>query len=613
MSHYKSNLRDIEFNLFEVLGVGDLLDNGLYGDLDSATVRHILDEVARLAEGPIAESYASADREPVVFDSAKHEVVLPEGLRKSVLALKESGWSRLGLPEEMGGVPAPMPMAWAVREMLHVANSAASFFDLGPQMSQVLFEVGTPQQRHWAAAGLERGWAGTMVLTEPDAGSDVGAGRTKAIAQPDGTWHIQGVKRFISGGDVGDMAENIFHLVLARPEGASQGTKGLSLFYVPKYLFDPQTLELGARNGVFVTGVEHKMGIKSSPTCEVTFGGTDLPAVGWLVGGIHDGIAQMFRVIENARMLVGTKSAGTLSTGYLNALDYAKQRIQGADLTQQADKSAPRVTVIRHPEVRRSLLLQKAYAEGLRSLYMFTAAHQDSVPQLSEMVSNADPDMAARVNDLLLPVVKGFGSERAYDTLKLSLQTFGGSGFLQDYPLEQYIRDTMIDTLYEGTTAIQSQDLFFRKIIRDRGKALGHVFGLITALIEKRDRDGRLTAELALLATSLDDVRAMVESLTRYVVAAQDEPTEVYKVGLGAVRLLFAIGDLLVGWRLLEQAHVALTASAKHSTMEDKHFYEGKIAVASYFCKNVLPELSATRAVLASIDNDVMALDDCAF
>lgn len=611
MSHYKSNVRDIKFNLFDVLGIGELLEAGHYGDLDSETAHNILDEVARLAEGPVAESFAQADRDPVVFDAINHEIRVPDPLRKSVLALKEAGWWRLGLPAELGGVPAPRPLVWAVREILSAANSSAMFFGLGPQMAEVLFEVGTPQQKHWAEAGLERGWAGTMVLTEPDAGSDVGAGRTRAIPQADGTWHIEGVKRFITGADVGDTAENVFHLVLARPVGAGPGTKGLSLFYVPKYHFDPQTLELGERNGVFVTGVEHKMGIKSSPTCEVTFGATDVPAVGWLVGGVHDGIAQMFKVIEGARMMVGNKAAGTLSTGYLNALEYAKQRVQGADLTLFADKTAPRVTITGHPEVRRSLLTQKAYAEGLRSLYLFTAAHQGNVPQLAQLVSGADAELAARVNDFLLPIVKGVGSERAYDTLKLSLQTLGGSGFVQDYPHEQYIRDTMIDTLYEGTTAIQAQDFFFRKIVRDNERALGHVFDLITKFLTTSDRQDRLTVERRLLATALDDVRAMVETLTEYRSAADSDPEQIYKVGLGSVPLLYAAGDLLIGWRLLEQAEVALEALSGDA--EKDAFYHGKILVASFFAKNVLPNLTSTRAILASLDTDVMALDEAAF
>jgi alkylation response protein AidB-like acyl-CoA dehydrogenase len=253
-----------------------------------------------------------------------------------------------------------------------------------------------------------------MVLTEPDAGSDVGAGRTKAIKQDDGSWHIDGVKRFITSAEQ-DMTENIFHLVLARPEGAGPGTKGLSLFIVPKFHFDGETGELGERNGVFVTGVEHKMGIKVSTTCELTFGQHGVPAKGWLVGEVHDGIAQMFQVIEYARMMVGTKAIATLSTGYLNALSYAKERVQGADLTQMLDKTAPRVTITHHPDVRRSLMLQKAYAEGLRAVYLYTATFSDQA--WTGEGDEESRELAARVNDLLLPVVKGVGSERAYEQL----------------------------------------------------------------------------------------------------------------------------------------------------------------------------------------------------
>jgi alkylation response protein AidB-like acyl-CoA dehydrogenase len=446
------------------------------------------------------------------------------------------------------------------------------------------------------------------VLTEADAGSDVGAGRTKAIAQPDGSWHIEGVKRFISGGDVGDTAENIFHLVLARPEGAGPGTKGLSLFYVPKYLFDPETFELGSRNGVFATGLEHKMGLKASPTCELTFGAHGLPAVGYLVGDVHNGIAQMFTVIEHARMTVGVKAAGTLSTGYLNALAFAKQRIQGTDLTQMTDKTAPRVTIMHHPDVRRSLITQKAYAEGLRALYLYAAAHQDET--VAQHVSGADAEMAHRLNDLLLPVVKGVSSERAYEILTESLQTLGGSGFLTDYPIEQYIRDAKIDSLYEGTTAIQALDFFFRKIIRDRGQALEHVASLITHTIENCDETLRQHAEL--LRTALDDVKAMTATLTGYLMAAAESPTEIYKVGLASVRFLLAVGDLLIGWRLLVQADVAHAALAT-APGNDEVFYQGKIATARFFAKNMLPNLTALRGIIAALDDDVMTLPEAAF
>jgi hypothetical protein len=498
---------------------------------------------------------------------------------------------------------------WAINEMLHCANPAAAFFySMGPAMANALYLEGTEQQKRWAATGLERGWAATMVLTEADAGSDVGAGRTKAIAQPDGSWHIEGVKRFISGGDVGDTAENIFHLVLARPEGAGPGTKGLSLFYVPKYLFDPETFELGSRNGVFATALEHKMGLKASPTCELTFGAHGLPAVGYLVGDVHNGIAQMFTVIEHARMTVGVKAAGTLSTGYLNALAYAKQRAQGADPTQMTDKTAPRVTILHHPDVRRSLITQKAYAEGLRALYLYAAAHQNDA--VAQRVSGTDSEMAHRVNDLLLPVVKGVSSERAYEILTESLQTLGGSGFLTDYPIEQYIRDARIDSLYEGTTAIQSLDFFFRKIIRDRGQALDQVASQISRTIDTCDDALRQPA--GLLRTALDDVTAMTAALSGYLMAAPEKPTEIYKVGLASVRFLLAVGDLLIGWRLLVQADVAHAALAAASA-NDEAFYQGKIATAQFFAKNMLPNLTALRGIVDAIDDDIMRLPEAAF
>jgi alkylation response protein AidB-like acyl-CoA dehydrogenase len=610
LGHYITNVRDIEFNLFEVLNLGDILDSGGYGDLDVDTVRTMLDEVARLAEGPVAESFAVADRHPPVFDPDRHTISVPGELAKSVQAVKDAEWWRIGIAEEIGGVPAPAALTWAIHEMLVCANPSAAFwYALGPAMANALYVQGNQQQKRWAAMALERGWAATMVLTEPDAGSDVGAGRAKAIAQPDGTWHIDGVKRFISGGDVGDTAENIFHLVLARPVGAPPGTKSLSLFYVPKYLFDPDTAELGPRNGVFATGLEHKMGLKSSPTCELTFGAHGIPAVGYLVGDVHNGIAQMFTVIENARMTIGVKATGTLSTGYLNALAFAKERVQGADLTQMTDKTAPRVTIIHHPDVRRSLMTQKAYAEGLRALYMYAAAHQND--DVAQQVSGASPKMAHRVGDLLLPLVKGVGSERAYELLTESLQTFGGSGFLQDYPIEQYIRDAKIDSLYEGTTAIQALDLFFRKVVRDRGEALAHVAAQISRSIDTCDAALKTHADQ--LRTALGDVKAMTATLTGYLMSAAERPEEIYKVGLASVRFLLAVGDLLIGWRLLVQANVAQAALSANPSKADEAFYTGKIATAAFFAANMLPNISGLRGIIENLDDEIMHLPEAAF
>ncbi|CCF66061.1 acyl-CoA dehydrogenase [Nocardia cyriacigeorgica] len=611
MGHYKSNVRDLEFNLFEVLGIGSLLDSGAYGDLDTDTVKEMLNEVRRLAEGPLAESFVDGDRNPPVFDPETHTVTLPESFKKSYRALEDGEWAKVPVREELGGLGAPSVVGWALGEMILGANPPAQMYAAGAGFAQVFYNNGTDEQKKWAQIIAERNWGATMVLTEPDAGSDVGAGRTKAIKQEDGSWHIEGVKRFITSGDSDDLFENIMHLVLARPEGAGPGTKGLSLFYVPKWHFDFETQTKGDRNGVFVTNVEHKMGIKVSATCEVTFGGHGIPAKGWLVGEVHNGIAQMFDVIENARMMVGTKAIATLSTGYLNALAYAKERVQGADLTQMTDKTAPRVTITHHPDVRRSLAMQKAYAEGLRAIYLYTAAHQNE--DIAELVSGADKDTAFRVNDLLLPIVKGVGSERAYQYLTESLQTFGGSGFLQDYPIEQYIRDAKIDSLYEGTTAIQAQDFFFRKIARDRGVALAHVAGQIQKFIDSEAGNGRLKGERKLLATALEDVQAMAATLTGHLMGAQEQPTELYKVGLGSVRFLMAVGDLLIGWQLLRQAEVAGSKLDEGATGADEAFYKGKVGVAQFFARNVLPELTSTRTVLSNLDNDIMELDEAAF
>ena len=611
MSHYKSNVRDQEFNLFEVLGVDKVFGAGAFSDLDVDTAREMLDEMRRLAEGSIAESFADADRNPPVFDPETHSVTLPESFKKSMRAMLDGGWDKVGVSEDLGGITMPRALGWALHEMILGANPAVWIYGGGAGFADILYKLGTDEQKKWAKIAVERGWTSTMVLTEPDAGSDVGAGRTKAVRQDDGSWHIDGVKRFITSGDADDLGENILHLVLARPEGAGPGTKGLSLFFVPKFLFDTETGEPGERNGVFVTNVEHKMGLKVSTTCELSFGQHGVPAKGWLVGEVHEGIAQMFDVIEQARMMVGTKAIATLSTGYLNALEYAKTRVQGADLTQMADKTAPRVTITHHPDVRRSLMTQKAYAEGLRAVYLYTATFQDA--EVAKAVHGVEADLASRVNDLLLPVVKGVGSEQAYAKLTESLQTFGGSGFLQDYPIEQYIRDAKIDSLYEGTTAIQAQDFFFRKIIRDKGVALAYVAGQIEQFVANESGNGRLKAERALLSTALQDVQAMAASLTGYLMAAQEDAANVYKVGLGSVRFLMSVGDLMIGWLLQRHAAVAIEALDAGATGADRAFYEGKIAVASFFAKNFLPLLTSTRTVLDNLDNEIMELDEAAF
>ena len=611
MSHYKSNLRDIEFNLFEVLGRDEVLGQGPFHEVDSETAREILAEVDRLAREDLAASYVEADRKPPVFDAETGAADIPESFKKSYRAWMDAEYWRLGIVEGLGGTPAPATLNWAIGELVLGANAPVWMYGCGPAFAGIVYRNGNERDQRIAQLMVEKGWGATMVLTEPDAGSDVGAGRTKAVDNGDGTWHLEGVKRFITNGDTDDMFENILHLVLARPEGAGPGTKGLSLFVVPKFMFDQETGDLGDRNGVFVTNLEHKMGLKASTTTELSLGLHGKPAVGWLVGDVHNGIAQMFKVIEYARMFVGTKAIATLSTGYLNALEYAKTRIQGADLTQMMDKTAPRVTIIHHPDVRRALMVQKSYAEGLRALYLYTAAHQD--PAMAAVVSGADASMAERVNDLLLPIVKGVGSERAYQCLTESLQTFGGSGFLQDYPIEQYIRDAKIDSLYEGTTAIQAQDFFFRKIARDRGGALQHLVAQIEAFLNNPGARPELAPSRELLSTALDDTRAMAAAMTGFLFAAQDDARELYRIGLESVSFLLSAGDLVIGWLLLQQAEIALKALGGESDPREKEFYNGKVAAANFFVRNVLPRLSAERRILESVDLSIMDVGEDVF
>lgn len=608
MGHYKSNLRDIEFNLFEVLGRDSVYGTGPFAEMDVDTAKSVLSEIARLSENELAESFADTDRNPPVFDPDTNTAPVPDSFKKSYQAYMDAEWWRLGIPEELGGTTAPRSLLWGFAETILGSNPAVWMYASGPAFAGVLHDEGTEEQHRIAQLMVDKQWGSTMVLTEPDAGSDVGAGRTKAVQQEDGSWHIEGVKRFITSGEH-DMSENIVHFVLARPEGAGPGTKGLSLFIVPKYDFDWETGELGERNGAYATNVEHKMGLKASNTCEMTFGANH-PAKGWLLGEKHDGIRQMFKIIEFARMMVGTKAIATLSTGYLNALEYAKERVQGPDLAAFTDKTAPRVTITHHPDVRRSLMTQKAYAEGMRALVLYTATVQDEI--LVKEAAGEDASAAIRLNDLLLPIVKGYGSEKSYEQLAQSLQTFGGSGYLQEYPIEQYIRDAKIDTLYEGTTAIQGQDFFFRKIVRDQGQALTALSDEIKKFLADNTGGEELEQARGELAKAAADLEAIVGTMLTDLAGTEKDVKSIYKVGLNTTRVLMASGDVVIGYLLLKGAAVAAEKLAGASA-KDKPFYTGKIAAAKFFAHNVLPGVSVERGLAESVDQSLMELDEAAF
>ena len=608
MGHYISNLRDIEFCLFDLLGRDKVIGTSLYSDVDRDTAMGMLEEVKRMCENELADSFVDGDRIGTDFNKATGDVKLPESFKKSYKAYVDGEWWRLDAPVDLGGMKVPPSLRWAIAEMVLGSNPAIHIYASGYAFAQVAHVLGTEQQKKIAKFMVEKHWGATMQLTEPDAGSDVGAGRTKAVDQGDGTWHITGTKRYITSGDA-DFYDNIVHFVLARREGGGPGTKGLSLFLIPKFMFDEETGELGKRNGVYVTSVEHKMGLNVSATCEVNLGEKE-PAVGYLLGDVHEGIAQMFKIIEFARMMVGTKAIATLSAGYQQALLYAKQRIQGGDMKVMNDKASPRVSIIHHPDVRRSLMVQKSYSEGMRALVLYTASIQDEIELAITAGDTERAEAMEKLNDLLLPIVKGFGSEKSWTLLGTeSLQTFGGAGFTQDWPLEQYVRDAKIDTLYEGTTAIQGLDFFFRKIVKDGGKTIGI---LSKEIQEFTQTGGPHDVQKQALNKALGDLQGMIGVLVGHAMASQEESAEIYKVGLNTSRVLMAVGDIITAWLLLRQADIA-SAKIEAGAGKDAAFFEGKIASAHFFVTNYLPHITADRKIVEATDSSIMEISENAF
>ena len=608
MSHYTANLRDIEFCLFDLLGREKVLGTSIYSELDRDTAMGMLEEMKRLCENDLAASFVEGDRVGAILNKETGNVNLPASFIKSYKSYIDGEWWRLDAPVELGGMKVPASIRWAIAEMVLGSNPAVHLYASGYAFAHVAFLLGTDVQKTMAKHMVDRHWGATMQLTEPDAGSDVGAGRTKAVEQADGTWHITGNKRYITSGDA-DFYENVMHFVLARREGGGPGTKGLSLFLIPKFMFNLETGELGKRNGVYVTALESKMGLNVSATCEVNLGEKE-PAVGYLLGDVHQGIFQMFKIIEFARMMVGTKAIATLSAGYLQALSYAKVRVQGGDMKVMNDKASPRVTIIKHPDVRRSLMVQKAYSEGMRALVLYTASIQDEIELARAAGEEEKLEKMERLNDLLLPVVKGFGSEKSWTLLGTeSLQTFGGAGFTQDWPLEQYVRDAKIDTLYEGTTAIQGLDFFFRKVVKDGGRALGLLGKEIQAFAES---GGAHAAEKQALLKALADLNGIIGVLVGHAMASQEKSDEIYKVGLSTSRALMAVGDVIITWLLLRQADIAAEKLAAGAG-KDTDFYTGKIASAKFFVATVLPHITADRKIVEATDSTIMEIPESAF
>jgi alkylation response protein AidB-like acyl-CoA dehydrogenase len=604
MQHYQSNLRDIYFNLFEFLKIQDTtLQSEVFKNIDQELTKDLLQGMKVLAEGEYSAGFASADQEGLkLLDDGV--VQIPQGVKRSLSAYYKGEWQRLTAPEELGGYGVPPSVYWACFEMIVGAHAAAAFYSLGEVNAQVIYRLGTEKQKELFSQNIiEKHWGGTMMLTEPDAGSDVGSGLSKARHVEGEVWELEGVKRYITNGDY-DHCENIIHLVLARPEGGVAGTRGLSMFIVPKFWVNEDG-SLGERNGVYVSSIEEKMGLHASATCEMTLGDKH-PCRGYLVGNVHRGMRQMFQVIEHARMAVGFKSFSTLSTAYLNALSYSKERIQGADLMQATDKNAPRVAIINHPDVRRMLLKQKSYVEGMRALGLYNAHVQDQIMTLGGH-GHQEAQHLDRLNDLLLPLIKGYCSEKVYEILgSCSLQCFGGAGYVRDYPVEQYVRDQKIDTLYEGTTHIQALDLLFRKVAKDGGKTLQTLFKKIQSTV-----DGEQGGEVCdIMRTALDRGLKDVQGIFLHMM--QKMGVSLYHVGLQGNRILASLSELVIGWLLVEQAVIA-SEKLEQSQGKDLEFYQGKVACAQFFTSQVLPGLTLNRKLVEASDLSIMDMNNQCF
>jgi len=599
MSHYKSNLRDLEFTLFEVLRVQERMGDGPYAEMDRDTAHDILTEVDRLARGPLSESFAESDRHPPTFDPETHTVVLPEAFKKSYQALWDGEWYRLDLPSELGGFGAPSTLRWAASELMLGANPAVFMYMSGPSMAYVMHSNGTPEQQHWAQFMIDKGWCSTMVLTEADAGSDVGAGRTKAIQQPDGSWHLEGVKRFITSAEH-DLSENIVHLVLARPEGPgitpAPGTKGLSLFLVPKYHFDTHTGELGARNGVFVTGVEHKMGLNGNPTCTMNMGEKG-GAVGYLVGEANRGLEYMFIMMNAARFSVGVQRYAIADRAYQRALEYAKDRVQSRDV---AARNPQAVRIIEHPDVRRMLMSCKSQPEAMRALSYVTAASLD--------FAHRHPDEAVRKQhkayvELMIPVVKAWCTETAPEVASTALQVFGGIGYIEETGIAQPYRDVRIPSIYEGTTGIQALDLVGRKLIRDMGATA-------TTVIKSMKK---LAAELE--AAENEDVKHSRAELEKGIDILAETSQWIGMNAMGDLKKAFACSvPYLKLWGIVagghQMARSAQISAEKIAGGDSDPFYAAKITTARFYADHILAQALFIKHQIVQGAGDVMTLTE---
>jgi alkylation response protein AidB-like acyl-CoA dehydrogenase len=602
-NQYKANLRDLTFLLFEQFKLGDVLGKAPYANWGKDEVLAVLEEAYGWVQKHLGPYNRSGDEEGCrLVDGQVH---VPAGFQEAWKALYEAGWRTLAVDEAHGGQAGPYTLALMVEEFMCGANTSFNMYPaLTHGAADVILAFGTPEQQATYVPNMFNGrWAGTMCLTEPHAGSDVGSASTTATRRPDGKYDIRGVKIFISGGDH-DMTDNIVHMVLARTPDAPPGTKGLSLFIVPKRRPD------GTPNDVTVGGIEHKMGIRGSATAVLNFGDAG-GCIGELVGTTEQkGMSQMFHLMNSARIGVGIQSLALASSAFLNALDYARERKQGSSIKQWKDATAPRVPIIDHPDVRRMLLDMKARVEGLRALAVKLTMHIDHARAIER--TGGDKALAEYHEgqvDLLVPLIKAYGSDQAFQICATAIQVYGGAGYLKDWPVEQYCRDSKIFSIYEGTNHIQAMDLVGRKLMQ-RGGANVQAFGKdVGAFVAAHKQHPTLKDGIAVLAQAMEALTGTGGKFMQWFGGGRME-----MVPAVANRFLEMMAETTLGWLLLDAAVIAEAAAAGlPADHPDRAFYDGKKFAALYFAHNVLPGVAAKAQLIAREDRTALDMPAAAF
>ena len=602
-NYYKANLRDLSFLLFEQFKLDQLLGKAPYANWGKDEVVAVLEEAYGWVQKHMGPLNSSGDAEGCRLENGN--VKVPNGFKETWKALFAAGWRTLAIEEKHGGQAGPFTLAMMVEEFMCGSNTS---FNMYPALTQgaadVILAFGTQTEIETYVPNMFNGkWAGTMCLTEPQAGSDVGSATTMAVKRPDGQYNIKGTKIFISGGDQ-DMTENIIHMVLARTPEAPAGTKGLSLFIVPKIRPD------GKPNDVTTAGIEHKMGIRASSTASLSFGDND-DCIGELIGEVENkGMSQMFHLMNYARIGVGLQGLACASSAYLNALDYAKERKQGSSIKQWKDATAPRVPIIEHPDVRRMLLDMKSKVEGIRALAVKLTMHIDRQSALEK--TGGDKTLIEYHQgqvDLLVPLIKAYGSDQAFAICATAIQVYGGAGYLKDWPVEQYARDSKIFSIYEGTNHIQAMDLVGRKLMQRGGANIQAFSKDVGTFVAAHKDHATLKDAVAVLGQAMEAMTATGGTFMQWFGGGKME-----MVPTVANRFLEMMSETVVGWLLLEQAVIAEAAIAKLAADHpDRAFYEGKRFGALHFAYNTLPGVAAKAQLIAREDRTALDIPIAAF